>query len=216
MFLYRHLNRQWAEEFRDNGILRICPLTEYRSIPDIRQDRTEGIAITSIEAAIDFKREQSKEILGLDTNINKTGGTLNIHYDLPNGYLLSMSTKRTSDVIRRFGCDAYFTIYNPIGFKAALLRAISEVCPVLFASDGQVKYVKDKVQYLRTLEDLLRSPPSQRSIDDYFIKPKDAYADEDEYRFVFVVGPGQAEKPLFLKLTQIEVRDCCSFHFSTS
>src|ERR1035437_1203579 len=88
--LYRYMNSQWVDLFRNEGKLRVHMLKKYQDIGDKREDATENISTTLVSGSGYVSGEQAKAALGLDvasaTFAPDWKGTLQLHKHLPNGY----------------------------------------------------------------------------------------------------------------------------------
>lgn len=188
-------------------------MEKYRSTGDIRQDASEGIRTTMVAGPGELSREQAKERLRVDAPFKLyAGGTLRHNLSLPTGFLLSTSTEFRQDLLQRFDCDDFFVIDNPTLFNDAIRRAILETLPVGPILCGRVAYVVDKTRHINVTEFIeMRSAIERTELRDYFLKVKDEYAAEAEYRFVYLVESEKPLEPLFLKLTREEIRASCSF-----
>ncbi|HAQ21243.1 MAG TPA: hypothetical protein DCR40_18730 [Prolixibacteraceae bacterium] len=215
LILFRYMNHKFVEKFRNEGILRICPLTKYQSIQDMRQDDLEGIQITKFKGSGLLTGVQAKSILGVDVHsLSFEPGwneTTKFSQALPLAYVMSVSTTRSIDLMKRFKCDDYFVISNVVVFNQALERAISAQIEVKYAIDNHVEYEIEKVRQI-IIEKLIKtnSTVSQFDIMSYFRKTKD-YIEESEYRFVYGVESGNPLEELYVKLTPEEIRASCQF-----
>ena len=209
------MNHEFVEKFKNEGILRICPLAVYQSIQDIRQDESEGTQINKFIGSGSLTSAQAKSILGVDVHsVNFEPGwdeATKFRRLLPAAYVLSTSTIQSNDLMKRFECDDYFIISNVVALKQAIERAISKYIEVQHSVDHHVEYNVDKDTHI-SIEELMNTDDSERSVDGmlYFRKTI-GYITESEYRFVFVVESENPLPELYLKFTPDEIKASCQF-----
>lgn len=211
--LYRFLNRHYVEELRDQGMLRLNPLHVYRSSSDNRQDASEGIKSTRISGVGSLSREQAKAFLGVDNTITfGHGGSLVHNLHLLNGFLISTSTRYEKRLLARFACDGCFAITDPDEFKRSIALAIASTVPVFRVIEGAVVYVDEK-QIGVDVRDLVQLGTEIREaeVGDYFVKSRNPYEMEAEYRFVFLVNSVDTLQPIDVRLSTDAIRACCEF-----
>lgn len=210
--VYRYLKRKYVNSFRDEGTLQISPLHAYQTIGDNRQDGCEGKKVTNIRGPGGLTESEAYSLFGVRNSIEfGDGGTLSHRINLPNGYLVSASTRLCPEIMKRFGCDAYFTITDIEKFKAALGRALSQHMTVGRSFASEVLY--SRASDANTPMEIAKLGPSfaHAQVEDYFRKDADPYEVESEYRFVFLVDCQKPIEPLLITLTPDEIRSCCKF-----
>jgi len=209
--VYRFLEREHIDKFQNDGQLRLCPLTKYREIGGIRQDGQEGFTPHHISGPGKLSPAEAKLAFGLDNTItigHRASFVSNLHY--PNAYLFCTSLEANSAVQQRFGTD-FFTITNLQLFGESIVRALSNRLAVTNVLRGNVDYVRTKEKRLSTAE-VINDPSLVNTAywENYFRK-ENSYAIEAEYRFLFMVEPSDDLVPIFLQLTQEEIRASCRF-----
>lgn len=64
--LYRYMEKQWVDQLRLNGSLRISRISKYKDTGDAREDKSEGFLENRFSGPGHMNREQAKRILGKD------------------------------------------------------------------------------------------------------------------------------------------------------
>lgn len=227
MFVYKYLKKDYLEQFKEKGTIVIGNIEWYRDIENEKiQDPLEGRTKYCIHAGrepIELSIEQVNAI----TNDYYISSKLRIapnsyfedYLNVPNAFVFSTSYRFDRNLMKKFGCDAYYKITDIKQFAKTIRKELNKQHQLLFSVAKKVSYVKTKEIYVtnNNKNTVIRTTPYNKSksdkiktiyIEDYFTKP-DAFAEEKEFRFIFVPKKLIGKKPVYLKCT--ELIDCCDF-----
>lgn len=206
--LYRYLEKKYAEAFFSEGHLRLSSFERFRThVDETRMDLKEGFA--------QFIHRTSEG----------QGETLIIDYEcFPNVYSICASALPSRKLMSKFsGADSAIVIWDPIGFEHAVTMALNNVVSVKECIQGPCSYqfrrvVERDLGYLGIAKDETSDPSKMDPIkleavvskvmtnDVYFLK-REAYVDEAEYRFVWLID-GVADQVIDLVVP--EARQYCA------
>jgi len=215
--LYKNLEKEYFDAFKEHGSLRVGTLNAYREIEDTRKDAKEGLKEVILRPEEDiFFPEMPAHLM--PSNIRIIGGfvsfgrgsKVDIGSQIPNAYIFCVSEKR---IRNRFG-DAYYEIIKPAMFGNMLYEKLKQFDPQVF------RVCLEKVSYGGTKDQIIKSNPdlkklknydiSNTDLSDYFLKPA-AFRHEFERRYVFLTRNPNIEKYVDLTCDLKMIHLCCNF-----
>lgn len=227
MVVYKYLKMKYLEQFKEKGTISIGNIEWYRNIENEKiRDPHEGRTTYSFatgQEAIELSIEQTNAI----TNDYYLSARLRIapnsffssDLKVPNAFIFSMSYRLDKELMKTFGCDAYYKITDIKQFMNAVGDELNKQYQLLFSVADKVRYVQTKrIKVTNNNKNIvIRTTPHDKSksdkikeiyIEDYFTK-SEAFKEEEELRLVFVPVIPIGKKPVYLNCRKLI--DYCEF-----
>lgn len=207
MVVYKYLKKEYLEEFKNKGKVFIGSIDFYRKTENEGiKDKLEGrrdYLIHPKQDAVELSRAQwnalptNWHLMGSGQGFRiEPGGKVIINSTVPNAFCFCTSCKLDMRLMKKFKCNAYYTINDINQFAKALCKELSTQYPIVLSVSGKVQYVPTKEVVITNYnkDKVIRIPPQgkmytkQIKIEDYFRKTKMQFEDEEEFRFVFLTA----------------------------
>lgn len=219
--------KEYLDDFRRTGKIRIGNIKEYRITEDIRRkDKWEGVRLFETDGQVHVFDQKDLDGLLRDSNVSISVGAGRLVFgkgargvigtDLPNAFIFCASAGKMLAMQNKYGKN-YFTIIDVEKFGKALLKEINKKFYVQAYSFDSIKYIESKnlkdIEEEYTHKNVNAFPRSGQVINltiiqeffgNYFTKEATNNFDDEEFRFAFLCEEEIGDEPLFVELEDID------------
>ena len=203
MVLYKYLEKRYLNQFRQVGRVHLGSLKSYRITEDKeRRDPYEGLGIKKIapdDSPIILDNIQNAHYF---PNLVKNQGMtvmpkahVTSTTDL-DAYVFCTSEILSDRLMKKWNCDAYYKITDPMQFAKNLYEELSAHLPLKNYIVRKINYVDSKEKEI-TNENKEILLAHESVIDACFEKPK-KFCDEKEVRILFITEPDVPIRKFYL------------------
>ena len=221
MVVYKYLEKKYLLDFKDKGIIRVNTLYNLRTKEkESIHDEFEGLQRLRVDPKNEPSKFSNKQAHELFPQVNFQEGITNDAITImPNAHVVSntevadafvfcTSLKFDDQLGKKWNYDSHYMIIDPFRFaEIAFWELYDKVTLLCFKAD-KVKYTDKEITITNQNKNAVLANNSRSFWDICFTKPK-KFADEKEFRIVFVLEYPKKIEPLLL--TSLKLLKCCKF-----
>jgi len=193
MVLFKYLESCYLNQFKEKGRVHLLSLYNCRVIEKAAiQDKFEGhtkICVEPTEKAVELSSKEAGKLFSphefaKGITIMPKAHVLRENVVL-NALIFCASSTLDGQLMKRFNCDAYYEIVDPLQFARIVFEELRKHLPLQAYKIGKVRYADKEIYVTNTNKSEVLENISSDPWDGYFVKPQ-SFSVEKEVRMVFV------------------------------